>query len=324
MMGSIAYIPGIEVGHHTDTRAATGCTVVLCPEGAVASAYVAGAAPGTREAELLRPGSLVGRVHGIALSGGSAFGLDVASGVMRHLEERGIGFDTKVAKVPIVPAAIVFDLALGDPRVRPGAEDGYRACQGASAAAVAEGSVGAGTGATVGKALGPERATKGGLGSASATLSDGTRLAALVVANAFGHVVDPDSGHIVAGPRPPEGGFADSVALLQQGKAVLPQWGVNTTLVVLATDAPLTREQAYWLARMAGAGVAQAVRPALTMLDGDVVFCLALPRRTGPVDLMALGAVAARVVAEAIVRAVRLAPGLGGIPSAREWLEAAA
>lgn len=324
LMGSIVDIPGIQVGHYTDTKAATGCTVVLCPEGAVASAHVAGAAPGARETELLWPGSLVSRVHAIALSGGSAFGLDVASGVMRYLDERGAGFDMKVAKVPIVPAAIIFDLALGDPKVRPGADEGYRACQAASVAAVAEGSVGAGTGATVGKALGHERATKGGLGSASAVLSDGTRVAALAVVNAFGHVVDPDTGRVLAGPRPSEGGFADSVALLQQGKAVLPDVGTNTTLVVVATDAHLTKEQAHLLARMASAGVAQAVRPSFTMLDGDVVFSLALPRRTGPVDMMALGAMAARVVADAIVRAVRLSPGLWGIPSAREWLEAAA
>ncbi len=323
LVGSLTNVPGIKVGHYTNTAAATGCTVVLCPEGAVASAFVFGAAPGTREIELLRPGNAVNRVHAVALSGGSAFGLDVAAGVMRYLEEQGAGFDAKVARVPIVPTAVLFDLAIGDPHIRPSPEDGYRACQSASDGLVPEGSVGAGTGATVGKALGASQATKGGVGSAGAVLSDGTRVAALAVVNAYGDVVDPSNGQVLAGPRLTSGGFGDTVTLLQRGEAEQPLFGANTTLAVVATDAALTKDQAYVLARTAGAGLAQAIRPAYTMLDGDVVFSLALPGRTGPVNMVALGAVAARLVAESVKRGVAQAAGLAGIPSAREWRLAA-
>ncbi|MBI2866419.1 MAG: P1 family peptidase [Chloroflexi bacterium] len=316
-------LPGLKVGHYTDPLAATGCTVVLCPEGAVASVYIPGGAPGTRETDLLRPASLVSQVHAIVLSGGSAFGLEAASGVMRYLEEKGCGFDMGTVRVPIVPAAIIFDLRLGDPMVRPGPEEGYRACLAATEGPVAEGSVGAGTGATVGKALGPPWATKGGLGCAPSSLGDGTRVAALAVVNAFGDVVDPDSGRRLAGPRLPPGGFADTLTLLQEGRTALPPPGTSTTLGVIATDATLSREQAHRLARMAGAGLAQAIRPAYTLLDGDAIFCLALGLRRGPADMMALGALASRLVAQAVVRGIGTATGLCGIPSAREWLEGA-
>lgn len=320
---SLSYMPGIKVGHYTNTVAATGCTVLLCPQGAIAGAFVFGGAPGTRETDLLRPGDLVTHIHGLALSGGSAFGLDVAGGVMHYLAEQGIGRDTGVVKLPIVPAAIIFDLAIGDAHVHPGAEDGYRACQAASEGAIAEGSVGAGTGATVGKALGPMKATKGGLGSALGSLSDGTRVAALAVVNAYGEVADPTTGQAIAGPRTGPGTFGNTVELLQRGEATLPPMDTNTTLAVVITDAPLTKEQAFVLARTAGAGIAQTTRPAYTLLDGDVVFALALPGRAGPVSMVALGAVAARLVSQAVVRGVQQAAGLAGIPSAREWRQAA-
>jgi L-aminopeptidase/D-esterase-like protein len=316
MHNSITDVAGIKVGHYTNKEAATGCTVILCEEGAVAGVDVRGAAPGTRETDPLRPMSLVGRAHAILLSGGSAFGLDAASGVMRYLEERGYGHDVGVAKVPIVPAAILFDLRLGSSKVRPGPEEGYQACLVASSGTVAEGSVGAGTGATVGKILGPERMTKSGLGTASQRIGN-INIGAIVAVNAFGDVVDPETGKIIAGPRDIEkGGFVSTIEVMKKLKmSPIP---TNTTIGVVATDALLNKEQVNKMAQMAHDGLARAVRPAHTMVDGDAIFALATGKE-GPEDVTMLGALAAEVVATAIVRAVREAETLVGIPAATAW-----
>jgi L-aminopeptidase/D-esterase-like protein len=326
---TLTAVEGIEVGHWTDAEAATGCTVILCRAGAVGGVDVRGAAPGTRETDLLRPGSLVQRAHAVLLTGGSAFGLDAAGGVMRWLEEQGVGFDVRVGVVPIVPAAVLFDLTIGRADVRPGPEAGYAACRAASAAPVPEGCVGAGTGATVGKLLGPKWATKSGLGSAARRMGGGISVAALAAANAFGDVVDPATGRIIAGARDPEGGgFADTLERLHGDlQGTMLGYSSNTGLAVVATDAVLTKEGANVVARAAHAGLARAIRPVHTMLDGDVVFTLATGRRAGvPADLTALGAVAAVVVAEAVVRAVRQATSLAGVPAMRDlpWVTGAA
>ena len=321
MYNALTDIPGIRVGHYTDTRAATGCTVVLCEAGAVGGVDIRGSAPGTRETDLLRPGNLVQQVHAVLLSGGSAFGLDAAGGVMRYLEERGVGYEMRAARVPIVPAAILYDLGIGDPAVRPGPQEGYRACQAATDGPVAEGSVGAGTGATVGKALGIEFATKGGLGTASAVLADGTIIAALVAVNAAGDVVDPDTGEVLAGPRSADGrGFLRTLDILKTRTQPQPAPAAptNTTLGVVATNAVLTKDQANKLAQMADDGYPRAIRPSHTMGDGDLVFALATGGKLGEVQLTTLGAVAAEVMALAIIRAVTQAEGLAGVPAARD------
>jgi len=308
---------GIYVGHAT--AGSTGATVILCPEGAVPGVDVRGGATGTRELDPCRPGHLVKRVHGICLAGGSAFGLDAAGGVMRWLEERGAGYPTAAGVVPIVPAAILYDLRVGDADERPDAEMGYRACQAASPGPVAEGSVGAGTGATVGKLFGPERCTKGGIGVASARAGD-LRVWALAAVNAFGDVVQPSSGRILAGARRPRRGFADTAAMLRRGRAPAGFGAVppdpSTTLVVVATNADLDRDAACRTAAAGSLGVARAVRPVHTGFDGDIVFVLA----TGKVRAGAeqVGALAADLTAEAIVRGVRLAAGLEGIPAAAD------
>lgn len=321
MNGTITDVSGLRVGHFTNEEAATGCTVVLCPPaGAVGGVDVRGAAPGTRETDLLRPGNLVERVNAVLLSGGSAFGLDAATGVVRYLEERGLGYDTRVARVPIVPAAILFDLGLGRSDVRPDAEAGYRACLAAGDGPVVQGSVGAGTGATVAKTLGRESALKGGIGSASLRTGDGYTVGALFAVNASGDVVDPETGETVAGPRRQEGhGFHNSLEILQARSSQPPVLATNTTIGVVATDAPLTKEQANRLALMASSGMARALRPAHSMGDGDVVFALSVGLEPGPVNLTALGALAARATELAILQAVREAKGLAGVPSAWEW-----
>ncbi|MBI4498588.1 MAG: P1 family peptidase [Chloroflexi bacterium] len=319
--GAITDVPGLLVGHWTDLEAVTGCTVVLSLQGAVGGVDVRGAAPGTRETDLLRPANLVQQVHAILLSGGSAFGLDAASGVMRYLEERNIGFPTRVARVPIVPAAILFDLAIGSATVRPDAAAGYQACLVAAAGAVAEGSVGAGAGATVGKALGMEHATKGGIGTASRVLSDGVVVGALVAVNAFGDVVDPRSGQVVAGPRHTEGrGFVRTTDILTLGRdralAVSQETiPTNTTIGVVATNARLSKEQVNRLAQMAHDGLSWAVRPAHTMGDGDLIFALATGEVATDQSLTVLGTAAAEAVAEAILRGVTRARSLGGVPA---------
>ena len=317
---AITDVSGISVGHFTNSEAATGCTVVLCPEGAVGGVDVRGSAPGTRETDLMRPGNLVQQVHAILLSGGSAYGLDAASGVMRYLEENGFGFKMGAGVVPIVPAAIIFDLGLVTHEVRPGPDDGYTACVNATDGPPEEGSVGAGTGATVGKALGRDRSTKGGLGTASIDLGDFT-VGALAVVNAVGDVVDPDTGRVVAGPRDEDNrGFLRTTDILASPpvEAASLNTPTNTTLAVVATNASLNKEQANKLAQMGHDGMALAVRPCHTMSDGDVVFCIATGRSEAEVDMRRLCSAATLAVAQALVRGALMAKGLGGVPSASE------
>ena len=307
----IARVPGIRVGHWTDPAGLTGCTVVLCPPGTVGSGEVRGGAPGTRETDLLRPGTLVQEVNAVLLTGGSAFGLAAADGVMRFLEERGIGFETLVARVPIVPAAVLFDLGVGDVSARPGPEQGYAACVAASEE-VAEGNVGAGTGATVAKLHGMERAAKGGLGSAAREDGD-LVVGALAAVNAYGEIVD-DQGEVLAGARPGEDPEAAGPGAPPEDEGTLP--GMNTTLVVVATNAKLSKERAHLLSLAAHDGIAGAIRPAHTMWDGDTAFVLA----TGPVEAehRTLESMAEEAVREAIRRAVLLAESVPGFPSAKE------
>jgi L-aminopeptidase/D-esterase-like protein len=313
-------VPGVKVGHQTLAERPTGCTVVLVEDGAVGGVDVRGSAPGTRETELLRPANLVDQVQAIVLAGGSAFGLDAASGVVRYLEERGLGFPTAYGRVPIVPAAILFDLGVGGrPAVRPGADCGYAAARAATAGPVAQGSVGAGAGATVGKLLGMDRAMKGGVGSASIRLPNGLVVAALAAVNAFGDVVDPSTGRVVAGVRTPDGlHLADARDLLRRGAALLPQVGQNTTLGVVATNARLNKAQASKVAEMAHDGLARAIAPAHTMFDGDTVFALATGAHAGDADVTLIGSLAAEAMARAVVNAVREAAGLPGLPAARD------
>jgi L-aminopeptidase/D-esterase-like protein len=309
--GSITRVQGIEVGHHTDARRPRGCTVVLARAGAVGGVDVRGAAPGTRETDLLHPTNLVEQVHAVLLAGGSAWGLDAASGVMRWLDERGIGLAVGPGRVPIVPAAVLFDLYLGDPTIRPDAAAGYAACEAASAAAPAEGNVGAGTGAIVGKIFGAERAMKGGIGSAAITL-EGVTVGALVACNALGDVVDPETAQVIAGARTPDGlGLFDSRRALVRGER--PQRLVqpaNTSIGVIATDAVLTKAQASRLATVGHDGFARSINPAHTMLDGDTLFALGTGRAGKTLDMMILATLAAEVTARAVVRAVRAARGI--------------
>ncbi len=303
----ITRVSGLRVGHTTNHEALTGCTVVLCPPGTIGSGEVRGGAPGTRETDLLRPGMLVEEVHAVLLTGGSAFGLAAADGVMRYLEEAGVGFDTEVARVPIVPAAVLFDLGVGDPQVRPDADAGYAACVAASEGPVAEGSVGAGTGATVAKIRGLSHAMKGGLGTASAEEGD-VIVGALVAVNALGEIVD-DDGTVLVGAR---GGEEEGDATAGDPE---PTAG-NTTIGVVATNARLSKERAQLLAIAGHDGLARAIRPSHTIWDGDTLFTLG----TGEVEASQalLEELAERAVAEAIRRGVRLAEGIPGIPGAGE------
>lgn len=338
MHNAITDIPGLRVGHAQDLDALTGCTVILCEDGAIGGVDQRGGAPGTRETDLLRPLHLVEKVHAILLAGGSAFGLDAATGVMRYLEERGVGYDTGVARVPIVPAAILFDLAVGNPQIRPDAAMGYQACQNASANPPAQGNVGAGTGATVGKILGMGQAMKVGLGTASIDVGGGLIVGALVAANALGDVVDPDTGQILAGARTPRdipspnliarktepdsppSPFADTRAILRTLAAhpsMPPASPENTVIGVVATNAQLTKEQTNKVAQMAQDGLARAIRPAHMMYDGDTIFALA----TGevPADVNVVGSFAAEAFAQAIVQAALSAEPVAGLPAARDF-----
>jgi L-aminopeptidase/D-esterase-like protein len=316
MYRAITDVSGIKVGHYTDEKAATGCTVVLCEPGAVAGVDVSGSSPGTRETDLLRPGNLVEKVQAIVLSGGSAFGLDAAGGVMKYLEERGFGYETAAGKVPIVPAAIIFDLNIGDSKIRPGADQGYQACLAASNGKVSEGCVGAGTGATVGKILGLDRAVKSGLGTASQRIARGVVVAALVVVNAVGDVIEPGTGRILAGPRKADGRGFLSTSQLWKGefKEVVPPF--NTVVGVVATDARISKTEANKLAHVAQVGIARTIDPCHTMYDGDALFTLSLGEKKA--DLSALGAAAAEVVAEAIVRAIEKAKTLASVSAAKD------
>ena len=312
-------VSGIKVGHHTLSERPTGCTVILAEAGVVAGVDVRGAAPGTRETDLLNPVNLIEKVHALVLSGGSAFGLDTASGVMRYLEERDIGFDTQVARVPIVPAAILFDLSLGNPKIRPDAECGYRAAAAATANPVQEGNVGAGAGATVGKLRGPERAMKAGIGTASISFPDGLTIAALVVVNAAGDIINPATGQVVAGVRTEDGQhLADIRQLLRAGARPLSQLGQNTTIGVVATNAKLSKTQATKISQMAHDGLARAISPVHTPYDGDTVFTLATGTHQAAGDILQIGALAAEVIAEAIVRAAQAATSIPGYPAQRD------
>ena len=314
-------IAGIEVGHHTLEARPTGCTVVLSEGGATAAVDVRGASPGTRETALLDPVNSIQQVHAIVLSGGSAFGLAAADGVMRYLDEQGIGYRTRTARVPIVPAAILYDLGVGDPAVRPTADCGYRAARAASHETIEEGSIGAGAGATVGKLAGPERAMKGGIGTALIELPDGLQVAALMAVNAVGDVHDPLTGTLVAGVRSADGlRLAGARALLRE-PAPEPPGGENTTIGVVATNARLDKAQLGVVARMAHDGLARAIRPAHTPVDGDTIFALSTGSLESPASLLRIGALAADVTAEAIVRGVRAASGLPGYPAVRDLKE---
>jgi L-aminopeptidase/D-esterase-like protein len=316
MFNSITDVDGLSVGHYTDLENITGCTVVLAlPEGAVAGVDVRGSAPATRETDLLRPAHLVERAHAILLTGGSAFGLDAAAGVMRFLEERQVGFPFGGAFVPIVPAAALFDLGIGNALVRPDEKAGYAACEAATGGAVEEGSVGAGTGASVGHLLGPKFAMKSGIGTTSQKIGKGIIVAAIVVANPLGDVIDPQTGNIIAGTlRPVIGGWLDTGNAIKGDLAQLALGFRNTTIGVVATNAALTKEQVNVVAMMAHDGIARALRPAHSMFDGDALFALATGRiKDG--DVTAIGHAASEVVAASIVRGVRAAKSLGGVPA---------
>ncbi|TFZ08995.1 peptidase S58 family protein [Ramlibacter humi] len=309
--GAITDVAGIEAGHFTDTRRPTGCTVILARDGAVAGVDVRGAAPGTRETDLLSPTNLVDRVHAVMLAGGSAWGLDAASGAMRWLEEQGIGLQVGPGRIPIVPAAVLFDLYLGDTAIRPDAAAGHAACAAASGDAPEEGSVGAGTGAIVGKIYGVERAMKGGVGTASLRVG-GITVGALVACNALGDVIDPDTGRVLAGAR-----LDDGRTLMDTRRALLAGQppkrlvaAANTSIGVVATDAVLTKAQAARLATVAHDGFARSINPAHTMFDGDTLFALGTGASGQPAEMMLLATMAAEAVARATVRAVQAARGI--------------
>jgi L-aminopeptidase/D-esterase-like protein len=310
-------VPGVAVGHFTDAEAGTGCTVVLPPPGTVGAVDVRGGGPSTRETDLLSPLSTVPDVTAVLLTGGSAFGLSAAAGVERWCEARGLGHDTGYARVPIVPAAVVYDLGVSANARRPGPEEGHAACAAASEGPHAVGSVGAGTGATVGKLLGAGGWCKGGLGAASVRLRDGTTVAALAVVNAFGDVLD-ERGDVLAGAWSPARGFvrADEHALREPPAHPRLAAPAHTTLAVVATDGRLGKAEASHVARMASAGVCRAVSPVHTPFDGDVVFCLATGPR--PASTFACGVAAARVVAAAVRDGVRRATSIRGVPTAAE------
>jgi len=318
MNGTLTDIPGLQVGHWTNLDAATGCTVILCPEGgAMAGVDVRGSAPGTRENHLLNPVNFVQRIHALLFAGGSAYGLAAADGVMRWLEEHDLGLDVGVAKVPIVPAAVIFDLGTGDAKTRPDSAAGYAACERASDGPVAQGNVGAGTGATVGKVLGFNHATKGGLGSASRRLGSGLIIAALAVVNAYGEVIDPRTNELVSGVRNPLGeGFVPALRTMETIYGQTWAGLANTTLGVVATNAALTKAEATKVAQMGHDGLARAIRPVHTMFDGDTVYALSTGDQKADVNL--IGALGAEVLAEAVVNGVRAAESLAGVPAARD------
>lgn len=306
LKNSITDVPGIEVGHAQNKEALTGCTVILCREGAVAGVDVRGGAPGTRETDLLNPVNLVQSIHAVLLAGGSAFGLDAASGVMRYLEEQQIGFRTLYANVPIVPAAIIYDLDIGRSDVRPDTQMGYQACLNASSSEIAEGVVGAGTGASVGKILGRDQAMKSGVGGASIHIGEGVVVGALVVVNALGDVYDSQTGELVAGVR----GEKTTLELMQSNAFGFSA-RANTVIGVVAVNADFSKVEMTRVAQMAQDGLARAVRPAHTQFDGDTIFALATGGKKA--DLSTVGAYAAEAVALAIVRAVQMSVSAGGL-----------
>lgn len=330
MKKSETFCPGLRIGHAQNDEALTGCTVILCERGAVGGVDQRGGAPGTRETDALHPMHLVEHVHAIVLAGGSAFGLDAASGVVRYLEEKGVGFDVRVARVPIVPSAILFDLGIGRADIRPDASMGYQACLNASSQMPEEGNFGAGVGATVGKIYGMERAMKSGIGCARLDIGGGLIVAAIVAVNAFGDIIDPKNGEIIAGARrrlPEKAGRevggdkqGQFINTLDMMKTLIGRTAMgfasreNTVIGVVATNAKLTKEQTNKVAQMAQDGLARTVRPAHTMLDGDTIFSLSTGNKKADVNIV--GAFAAEVFAQAILRAVLTAQPMAGLPSA--------
>ncbi len=316
---TLTAVEGLRVGHFTLSERPTGCTVVLVDGDAVGGVSQRGGAPGTRETDLLDPLNMVDKVNAVVLAGGSAFGLESATGAVRWLEEHGIGWNTGVARVPIVPAAILYDLTVGNkPTIRPTAECGYQAAAAATRDAVLEGSIGAGAGATVGK-IGGGRSTKSGLGSAAIIFPNGLVVAALVAVNAVGDIIDPDTGRTVAGVRNPDDTFADARKIVRSGANLAPpRAGENTTIGIVATNAVLSKAQISRVALMADDGYARAIYPSHTSGDGDTLFSLATGRWSGEADASKIGAIAADVVATAVVRAGTQATGAAGIPAARD------
>ena len=326
---AITDVPGIRVGHFTDRKRGTGCTVILCEDSTGAAVDARGGAPGTRETDVLNPANVVRKCHAIVFSGGSAFGLASAGGVMRWCAEQGIGFPTKLRNVPIVSAAVLFDLGLGDPLAFPDEADGYAAASHARRGAVAEGTIGAGTGASVAKLLGPEHAVKGGLGTASAAGPRGLLVGALAVSNAVGSVFDPESGDCIAGPRADQGGFvslpeamarrtADMDAMLETTPESSPTLQ-NTTLICVATNAKLDSHELQRLAIQAHDGFARVIAPAHTFGDGDVAFAISMGQvEARPDDTLTLGMLASRAVEQALLRSVRLAKSAYGLPNCAE------
>jgi len=319
-------IEGIKVGHAQNMDALTGCTVVLVEKGAVGGVDQRGGAPGTRETDLLRPMHMVDKINAIVLTGGSAFGLDAATGVMKFLEEHGIGFNSGIVRVPIVPAAVLFDLGIGDPAVRPDADMGYQACLNATSGEFSQGNVGAGTGATVGKIFGMKQAMKSGIGSASMEIGGGVIVSALVAVNAFGDVVDPTTRQIIAGARPMQAGpiniggkdkFADTLNVMKSfaGRTIMgfASAASNTVIGVIATNANLNKEETNKLAQMTHNGLALSIRPAHTMFDGDTIFALATGKHKADINIV--GAFAAETMAQAVINAVKSAEPAAGLPS---------
>ena len=320
---TLTAVPGIKVGHFTLTERPTGCTVVLAEQGATAGVDVRGAAPGTRETDLLNPVNSVQQVFGVVLAGGSAFGLDAATGVMKYLDERNIGFKVGTTNVPIVPAAILLDLSVGAkpgaPKIWPTADCGYKAAQAASTDPVAEGNVGAGAGATIGKTAGGNRAMKAGVGTSALKMPDGTIVAAMVAVNAVGDIIDPATGKVIAGVRTQDGKhLADARAILRAGGEPRSTVGGNTTLGIVATNVVLTKTEATKVAQMAHDGYARAISPVHTPSDGDTIFALATGAKQGTADVGRIGALAAEAMADAIVRAAKQAHGIAGYPAARD------
>jgi L-aminopeptidase/D-esterase-like protein len=320
---TITAVNGIQVGHYTDLNNATGCSVVLCRNGAVGGVDVRGGSPGTRETDVLRPMHRVDRVHSVVLSGGSAFGLDAASGVVKYLESQDIGVAAGDSIVPIVSSAILFDLGIGNKDIRPDANNGRSASEIANSSPVEQGSVGAGTGATVGKALGIQNSMKGGIGSAVLTLPSGITVASLIAVNSWGSIVDYMSNKVLAGPLSGEprrvvDTFDVLLGTVSDGQQI---FGFNTTIGVVATDAILTKEEANFLAQVSHDGLALAIRPCHTIRDGDTMFCMATCERSDAVDMTAIGAAAVHVTAQAVVNAVKFAIGLAGIPSSSDVAE---
>ena len=317
--GSIVDVPGVSAGHWTNPEAATGCTVILTMGGAVGGVAVRGGSPGTRETDLLDPIRRVDQVHAVLLSGGSAFGLGAASGVQWWLEERGIGFDAPHGPVPIVPAAILYDLGVGRSDVRPDLAAGYAACEASDAAVMAVGSIGAGTGATVAKAYGMDGAVKGGIGSACCVLPDGVSVGAAVAVNAWGGIYDHRDGGVIAGPRAADGSMADPVQFMLTGtSSAVSSSLANTTIGAVATDAKLDKMQANFVASACHDGMALTIRPCHTPSDGDTMFCVATGQHPATANLTAIVTAATHVTALAVLDAIWSARGLAGIPSISE------